>query len=227
MAKITPDILILENDAMVSQILAECVQSIAGVRLEGSCGLISELPATSGKLLLVLGETSLPDGRLADWILKKRALGEPVDFLPVTGDTRVSTYLLCRSLGACDYILKPFQRDRVQLALMHYREQRNRFSPDAVLTQRLLDGPPALGAAEEPFRGSPVTMERLQAFIRSLTVDSFSAEEAATAIGVAKGTARRYLTVLQERGSIAVLSEYGHIGRPAYRYRVVNKEEST
>ena len=46
-------------------------------------------------------------------------------------------------------------------------------------------------------------------------------------MGVAKGTARRYLMLLKEEGFVEVLPDYGHIGRPGFRYRVSNREDFT
>lgn len=47
---------------------------------------------------------------------------------------------------------------------------------------------------------------------------SKSAEEVATAVGIARVTARRYLDYLEKTGVIRLDVQYGSVGRPVNRY---------
>ena len=50
---------------------------------------------------------------------------------------------------------------------------------------------------------------------------SFSAEEVAEGIGLARITARRYLDYLDKTGKVKLEAQYGSVGRPVNRYRIV------
>jgi two-component system response regulator DctR len=50
---------------------------------------------------------------------------------------------------------------------------------------------------------------------------SLSAEEVAAALGLARVTARRYLEYLYQLGKVTVELQYGSVGRPIKRYKIV------
>ena len=220
-------VIVLDNDPMIREILMDSIRKIPDVQaLQPACSL-AELDSVMGQeaFRLVVGELSLPDGRLPEWVLQQRIRKKAVDFIPVTGDVKTGSYLECRSLGAFDYILKPFRPERVTKAVKAYIADRARFRPDKDLTQQLLDRDKDLVKPEADFQGNGHTAQKLRDYIRGSEKDSFTAEEAARAMGVAKGTARRYLMILQEKGSLEIQPDYGHIGRPGFRYRVSNRED--
>ena len=228
MRKTWQGVIILDNDPMIREILTECIRVIPHAGTLKTAKDLAELDeAFQEDFWLVVGELTLPDGHLPDWILQQRIRKKAVDFIPVTGSVQTGSYLRCRSLGAFDYILKPFRPERVSQAVKAYISDRARFKPDQDLTQQLLDRERELSTSQNNFQGNGHTARKLKDYIRSQTKDSFTAEEAARAMGVAKGTARRYLMLLKEEGFVEVLPDYGHIGRPGFRYRVSNREDFT
>ena len=48
-----------------------------------------------------------------------------------------------------------------------------------------------------------------------------SAEDVADAVGLARVTARRYLDYLEKSGKLTLEVQYGSVGRPINRYKVV------
>ena len=81
----------------------------------------------------------------------------------------------------------------------------------------LLRGPAPSGSAK---RRLPPTMSKiLDAVIEA--PGPTGATDIATALGLSRPTAQRYLTELQRRGMVELELEYGATGRPVHRYRPV------
>jgi response regulator of citrate/malate metabolism len=81
----------------------------------------------------------------------------------------------------------------------------------------------AMGATPEqnlPKGLNRPTLNLVQGFL-SEQDEATSAQEVAAAIGVSRGTARRYLEYLESRNQATLELRYGAAGRPEHRYRHV------
>ena len=132
--------------------------------------------------------------------------------------------------GAMDYIIKPFKLHRIQQALEKYRMYKISFNKSVTVSQEQLD---SLLYAEQskkheetylPKGLNEFTLNEIQTFVQSQKVPR-SAEEVASAIGIARVTARRYLDYLEKSGNITLDVQYGGVGRPINRY--VNNKKNT
>lgn len=219
-------VIIFEPDPMVSRILTEAVQAEEGLEALKTVRDIKLLPHVYEALhpQLVLGETA--ETGLLDWFRSMRAEGCPVDLIPVTRARDAAHYQQAFALGIVDYLIKPFQAERLSKALHRYVRWKNGLLPDQQLTQTQLDRlTTGLGSfMEEPFYGNDKTRQKVLIFIAGRGGESFTAAEAAKAVGLSPTTVRRYLEQMQKEGLLEVLPEYGHVGRPIHHYRTKERE---
>ena len=211
---------------MVSRILTEAIQARDGLEALKTVRDIKQLSHVFEELRpqLILGETS--GTGLLEWILEQRVKGVPVDLLPVTRERDAAQYQKAFVLGIVDYVIKPFQNVRLAMALDRYVRWKSGLLPDQRLTQRQLDRltyQQILGG-ETPFYGNENTQQKVLSYITTRGGESFTAAEAAKAVGISQTTARRYLEHLQKEGQLEVLQEYGHVGRPVHHYRTRERE---
>ena len=146
--------------------------------------------------------------------------------IPVTRERDAAQYQKAFVLGIVDYVIKPFQNVRLAMALDRYVRWKSGLLPDQRLTQRQLDRltyQQILGG-ETPFYGNENTQQKVLSYITTRGGESFTAAEAAKAVGISQTTARRYLEHLQKEGQLEVLQEYGHVGRPVHHYRTRERE---
>jgi response regulator of citrate/malate metabolism len=115
--------------------------------------------------------------------------------------------------------MKPFSYDDLRVRLEHYQqayagmagEQADQADIDRVFgvsgTDRRL-----------PKGFSPQTLRLVEDSLRGPGTGDLSAAEAASALGISRVSARRYLEHLVETGKAQVSLRYGEVGRPERRY---------
>ena len=221
-------VIIFEPDPMVSRILTEAVQARDGLEALKTVRDIKQLSHVFAELhpQLIVGETS--GTGLLEWTLEQRVQGVPVDLLPVTRERDAAQYHKAFTFGIVDYVIKPFQNARLAAALDRYVRWKNGLLPDQRLTQKQLDRLTyqPIGGAEASFYGNENTQQKVWSYINARGGESFTAAEAAKAVGISQTTARRYLDHLQKEGQLEVLQEYGHVGRPIHHYRTREREST-
>ncbi len=219
-------VVIFEPDPMVSRILTEAVQGREGLEAAKTVRDIKQLSHVFEEIhpQLLLGETA--EAGLPEWVREMRDRGIRFDLLPVTRERDAVQYLQVFSLGIVDYLIKPFQMERLAAALDRYVRWKQGLLPDQRLSQRQLDRLLYLpgSAYEEPFYGNENTRQKILSYVTGRGGESFTAAEAARAVGISQTTARRYLELLEKQGQLEVLQEYGHIGRPVHHYRTRERE---
>ncbi|HHX51674.1 MAG TPA: HTH domain-containing protein, partial [Clostridia bacterium] len=126
--------------------------------------------------------------------------------------------------GAVDYIVKPFQFERIKSALESYRDMYHQLQKKEALNQAEID---AIGLGkvrtneEELPKGLTETTLKQIVLLLMKEGRSYSAEEVAEGIGLARVTARRYLEYLEKTGRAELELQYGSVGRPLNRYRIL------
>jgi two-component system response regulator CitB len=126
--------------------------------------------------------------------------------------------------GAFDYILKPVSWKRLNQSLerfMQFAEQQRVWK---IVDQQNVDSLYQLQAknyrqdnGSKGIEGN--TLARVQNLFSHHTLRCFSVDEVASATGLSKTTARRYLEHCVESGFLSVEMQYGKIGHPRRMYR--------
>ena len=205
------DILRQAVDKMHIRSMCVCVRNLAE--------LGRSLDADPERPVLVVGEVRLEDGSLTDWIIARRQTGEALDFLPVTRDDAMTSWLECRAAGAFDYVLKPFDLERLDQALRRYVLFKKRTKPDLILSQRMIDAWTCAPVQKAQQQGNQATCDRILQYASGCGKAYFSVEDAVQGTGLSSSTLRRYLAMLIADGSMESVSDYGRRGRPQNLYK--------
>lgn len=226
-------VLIIEDDPMVMEINAQFVGEVYGFQIVGKASTGSEgyqLIKTC-KPHLILLDFFLPDTDGFYFLKKIREEQLPVDVILMTAARDVKHIQNVFRYGAVDYMIKPFRFDRLKSSLEAYRQRALRLEGLDTLDQQGLDewkGKSAEKTIDTPIfeetslpKGlNEYTLKQIFDFLLKQEIAS-SAEEVAQGTGLARVTVRRYLEYLATIGRVSLEIQYGSIGRPINRYKVL------
>lgn len=222
-------LLVVEDDHQIAEIQRRFVDRLEAVEL---CGIAHTLADARDQIEvlrpdLILLDVYFPDGSGLDLLRELRASDSASDVILITAAKEVDTLRSALRGGVFDYILKPLVFERLEEAIQHYRQHRNRLASLDRLGQQQVD--------ELLPRGTPDTEQksvpRLPKGIDALTLDririilaaggDWSAEAVGQHMGASRTTARRYLEYLVSAGELQAEVSYGTVGRPERRYRTM------
>lgn len=217
--------IIVEDDPMVMQVNKQYIEEIGGFEIVGTAetgyealSLIRELTPS-----LVILDIYLPDLDGIQTLKELRTSNLPSDVILVTAARDVDTIQNAFRYGAIDYIIKPFKFSRLKSALESYKLLHSKLHRKTSLDQDEIDDLTMNKTRLQetlPKGLNEVTLRQILLFLLKSN-EPLSAEEVAEGIGLARVTARRYLDYLEKAGKLVLEAQYGSVGRPVNRYRVV------
>jgi two-component system response regulator DctR len=223
-------VVLIEDDSMVLEIHRQFVERAGPFQVIGT--------ASNGREGMELMRRLKPDLAILDMYMpvqdglttlsQLRSEELNIDVIAITAANDLETIRRVLQLGAVDYIMKPFQFERVKQALEQYAAKRGSLTGEISLSQteldRLLYGQERMESvvkSEEqdlPKGLQAMTLRQIVLYMEEQT-GSRSAEEVAEGTGLARVTARRYLEYLQKQGLLLLDVQYGGVGRPINRYQ--------
>ncbi|GAB6154982.1 response regulator [Desulfosporosinus burensis] len=226
------DLVLVEDDPMVMEVHEGFIKRIGGFRI---CG-----KAKTGKMALeiiqdlrprlVILDIYLPDLNGIQVLREIRRLGLPTDIILITAAQDVATVQAGLRFGVVDYIIKPFKYDRIHTALNNYYSYSEQFRNRWEMNQEDLDRlikihPPHESLLNRSREDLPkglreITLQQVYNFLKESQV-GLSSEEVAEGAGLARVTARRYLEYLEKINRVLLETQYGTVGRPINKYKVV------
>lgn len=220
-------VLIVEDDPMVASINQRLVEKVGSFQVvgvvSGERDALQLIQAAAPDLVLL--DVFLPYGNGVK-ILQDLRQGElPVDVILVTAANDTRTIYQCLRLGAIDYIIKPFDLERLEASLNNYRKLRSLLSGDQEVSQTDIDDigtkEPHPAAAQPPLPKGihPLTLDQVTAFLLRQQ-EPLSSDEIAEGLSMSKITVWRYLEYLVERKMVQIQQTYGTIGRPKRLYSI-------
>lgn len=233
-------VLLVEDDPMVAELNRSYVSSVDGFTVIGSVRSGEEALAfiggqTSSKVGgltpegtpevdLILLDLYMPGMQGLTLLAEIRAQGLSADVILVTAASDTQSIREALRLGAVDYLIKPFEYDRLKKALLGYKEKlallRQTKSVSQEELDRLLNENKAnvVGAQGLPKGLDKLTLRRIYEVLLSYPKRDFSAEEIAKTIGITRVSVRKYLEFMTEIKAIEMNVIYGAIGRPVHRF---------
>lgn len=196
---------------------------VAGVAHSGRAALAA---LRAGGIDLVLLDLNLPDMHGLEIVRALRAAGIPTDVLAVTSARDLAVVRSAAALGVALYLLKPFTFAGFRDKLERYAEYHRQLHGDGqVAAQHEIDRVFATLRGGAPADSLPkgldaATLDLVLGALRAAPpTGGRSAAEVASATGVSRVTARRYLEHLAGTGRVVRSPRYGGPGRPEVEYR--------
>ncbi|MBO4206817.1 response regulator [Micromonospora echinofusca] len=218
------DVLVVDDDFMVARIHRGFVERLDGFRVVGSASTGEEAVACVERLRpdLVLLDLYLPDMFGLDVVTRIRAARHDCDVLVISAAREVETVRRAVRYGAVNYLLKPFGFDELRTRLEQYAARRNSLRATVVSDQADVDRVLSRSGSHSTTPALPrgLSAETAELVERALRQHSttLSAAECASAVGISRVSARRYLEHFADTGRAAVSLRYGSAGRPERRY---------
>jgi Response regulator of citrate/malate metabolism len=225
-------VLIVEDDPMVAEFNRRYLARTEGFELAA----IAPSGDDALKILareevdLVLLDIFMPGKNGLELLSEIRRAGRGVDVILVTAATDRDSIQKALQYGAVDYLIKPFEFERLNASLVAYRDRVKLMRRNAIISQADLDR--SIFHREPPTQaGLPKGLDRNtlhRTWEKVVTAGSatFSTEDMAQAVGISRVSMRKYIDFLTRQGVLEAAVAYGAVGRPVYKYRCINQDAS-
>ena len=217
-------VLIVEDDPMVAMINEQYVSRNRAFVTTGKCNdgesALEYLEKKSADLVIL--DVFLP--RLSGLEVLRRIREKNINtaVIMVTAANDPATFQTAMSLGAVDYLVKPFSYERFRAALERFTARAAALKNGGKLDQNSIDM--FMGRVEAPKDELPkgIQEQTLSVMIRCLEEngDWMTGEEIGAAIGISTVTVRRYTNYLVQTGKVQSKINYDTGGRPARLYKI-------
>jgi CitB family two-component system response regulator MalR len=219
-------ILIVEDDPMVANLNSRLIQtmegfSIAGIAVDAKEALVF---LEKNNVDLILLDIYMPGMNGLELLSKIRETHCPVDVLVVSAARDSHSIQTALRNGAVDYLIKPFDFDRLRQALQAYSNRSFLIRSHEKLTQQDLDGR-ILSKDHTDSEGGALpkgldrhTLAMIGSCIQEIN-EPFTTEELSQKVGISRVSVRKYLDYFCDVGRLEKEASYGAVGRPVFRYQ--------
>lgn len=226
-------VLIVEDDPMVAEFNRRYLAQVEGFSLVALTRSATEALAIIEKqeINLVLLDIFLPGMNGLEMLARIRAQGKGIDVIVVSAACDSHSIQQALRNGVVDYLIKPFEFERLNAALSAYRERIRYMQEQGTLSQTELDSrilrKDQSVISEIPKGLDRNTLKVVWETIQATAEESFTTEEMAKRVGISRVSMRKYLNFLRKLDILNLDVTFGAIGRPVYKYRCVNPESNS
>lgn len=218
------NVMIIDDDPMVAEFNRRYVELVDGFRVvktvHQATSALQELEQQPIDLILL--DVFMPGINGLDFLVQLRQAANDIGVIVISAACDGQSIKKALQFGAADYIIKPFEFERLQTALTTYK-QRDNLVADSRLSQDDLDRcllpQPQTDSLPVPKGIDRNTLLTAWKQIETIQSSSFSTEELAQSIGISRISMRKYLEFLQNINVLKMELVYGTVGRPIYKYR--------
>ncbi|MFC0524702.1 response regulator [Pontibacillus salicampi] len=231
-------VLIVEDDPMVAQLNKQHTERVEGFEVMGVTSNAEQAMhfIEQNEVDLILLDVFMPGINGIHFLRGLRKQNEDVDVILITAACQMDQIQQSLRLGAVDYLIKPFEYDRLKEALVNYRESQLKFPhQNTTVTQQEVDFLLRKERNEQKEKNSipaflpkgltPNTLQTVIESIENMDSKAFTTNEIADATRVSRVSVRKYLKFLNEIGFLEENLVYG-VGRPIYKYYVREHDRS-
>ena len=219
-------VLVVEDDPMLAELNKRFVDKIDGFKVEcvANNGEDAIKTIDDSKIDLVILDIYMPKIDGMELFRMVRNQNKMIDFILVTAANDTDKINEALNLGAVDYLVKPFEFERLEKSLLNYKDRKNLLVKRPFVEQKEIDKLFMQSYKEDKEKDlkkglHKFTLKRIMNFLKENKDDLLSIEVISENMGMSKVTIRRYLDYLDEIGSVEKKIEYGSRGRPSYLYR--------
>lgn len=226
-------VIIVEDDKMVAAINRQYVEMnpafrVVGMFSNGRDG-ICYLQQHAADLVILDYYMPMMDGRA--FVDGLRQLEHRPEVIMVTAANEAETVRKLFDSGVTDYLVKPFEYRRFELALQRFVQKQGMWQDgERNLSQEELDAMLFAGGKRSDGSGQLLkgmqehTLETIRCYMKANKECSFTSEAIAAEVKLSRVTVRRYLNYLAETHEIASSVDYQTGGRPSIIYRYLSRE---
>ncbi|MFJ8089456.1 response regulator [Lysinibacillus sp. NPDC095746] len=226
---ISKSVWIIEDDFRVAKIHADYVHNIKGFivteNLRTGKETIEKLKTTSSLPEIILTDLYIPDVEGSSLVSHIRHLYPSIKIIVISAATEINLIKDILDLGISDYLIKPFEEQRLQRAFQKYLQEHHLFQNSKNVTQKDLDSLFYRESTnkiidEETFvKGIDLhTLHIVKSIFEDLKTQELTASQLSELIGSSRSTARRYLEYLVGEQFLQTKLIYGTVGRPERKY---------
>ncbi len=226
------NVMIVEDDPMVREINAKFLKKLDEFHLSKAASSITEAQkfTIEHPVDLILLDIYLPKENGIDFLKWLRKEEIESDVILITADKTSGMVQDAFRYGAVDYLIKPFTFERFKESLASYKERYHKINNFDTIEQKVLDKfisrniADAEGESNENDMAKGInkyTYKLIWKEIINYESEYATAEDISAKSGVARVTVRKYLEFMEKEGKVEKLIEYGKIGRPQHKYRLI------
>ncbi|CAH2212119.1 response regulator [Tepidibacter aestuarii] len=219
-------VLVVEDDPMLAELNKRFIDKIDGFKVKciANNGEDAIKKIDDIKIDLVILDIYMPKIDGMELFRMVRNKNENIDFILVTAANDTDKINEALKLGAVDYLVKPFEFERLEKSLLNYKDRKNLLIKRPFVEQKEIDKLFMKSYNENKEKDlkkglHKFTLNRIMNFLKENKDELLSSEVISENMGMSKVTIRRYLDYLDEIGSIDKKIEYGSRGRPSYLYK--------
>lgn len=218
-------VLIVEDDPMVAMINEQYIEKNEAFHVVEKTGNGEEALKYLEKntVDLIIMDVYMPRLSGIETLREIRARNINAAVIMVTAANDGKTFEEAMTLGAIDYLVKPFAYERFNQALIRFKEKESMIHEGKALNQHNIDK--LLGASEghathETPKGiQDKTKDTILSCLAG--VDGYlTGDEIAKRTGLSSVTVRRYMNHLTEEGDVTGVMNYETGGRPSMGYKI-------
>ncbi len=224
-------ILLVEDDPMVAKFHEHYISQVKGFELtdkvrngEDALDLICKKHYD-----LILLDIFMPNMDGLELLRKIREQNLDVDVIVVSAARDNERIQLALREGAIDYVIKPFEFERFNMALKNFLHRRSLLEGKKELEQEELDSSILYKECATDL-SIPKGLDRhtLKSVWQEICQldDVFTTEELATKVGISRVSIRKYLDFLKTLKVLTLELHRGSVGRPVYKYKCIDKSSS-
>ena len=223
-------ILIVDDDPMVAHINLKFANKAGYEDVETAADIESAKERLrQGDIDLVLLDVYLPTGKGTEILKWIRQQNLNTDAILITADRSSETVEESMNFGAVDYLIKPFDFDRFQLAMEKFERKRNGFVGKKSVEQEDIDS--IFFESVNKNDKNKIILEKgmsektYTAILNAIkAIDaSVTAEDLGDKLGISRVSVRRYLEYMEGQGILEMKPIYGKKGRPQHLFKYVKE----
>lgn len=222
-------VLVVEDDPMLAEIHKKFIENTEGFRVVGIAGdgmkALEILKKEAVDLTILDIYMPKMDGLSLIEEMRKASINS--DLILVTASKDVGQVERALKFGVFDYLVKPFEFERLKKALLHYKTRVEMLDSSEVIEQNLIDRmllrDDQIRDAELPKGLHTKTLDRVRKAVQERAHQFVDIETIAEGMDVSKVTIRRYLDYLAKLEEVEIQMNYGTRGRPSFKYKANKK----
>ncbi|MEE6451053.1 response regulator [Gottfriedia acidiceleris] len=221
------NVLIVEDDPMVAEFNKRYLKEIKGFSLLGITHSVKDAIEflKNEQVDLILLDVYMPGSTGLELLSFIREQNMAVDVILITAAADKEKIRTAIRYGAIDYLIKPFEFERFNQALMKYKDKYNFFATKNLFSQEDLDeqffsiDQKTIGDAMSnlPKGLTSSTLQVVINVIKSKGNSQFTTDDISETTLISRVSIRKYLKFLTSLGALEESLTYG-IGRPVYLY---------